>query len=485
MMERLLDLAPGVLTEIVRALSEDISLAASDKDLYRVALTCRRLFRIAEPFLYTKLVCPDLRQAKLFLRTILEKPAYAAKVKYLALEQGDEDEEDDDHEEEDHEDEEEEHDDGNDDGEDTRGINTMEAKELAQLIEAYDNLSLPENLDLGRDDWISALKHQTYLAIGAIIALSLPNLERFEIVFPNSVEDSSKFIRRAIQAATPQNLPSVAGRFLSNLREVEYFQAALEFIIPLNEIRSYFYLPSLRTLEVNHLEADAFTWSPPLTPCNIETLSLESAGIENEAWGVLFKSMTNLKHLSYSPGSARHFNSISAVSALGEHLTLVKSTLETLHMSDFYLGFGPPEDDFLGSLDDFLRLERLSIQIALLIGSAECKAEKALWEMLPRPLEDLEIYLEHDHDVEDREDVIEQVAEVVLRRESQFPGLRRLVIRSRRLQETGRTAELQEIQFPGLRCRLIRSRREQETGLAALQEICMVKDVKFLELFDE
>ncbi|KFZ15684.1 hypothetical protein V501_02617 [Pseudogymnoascus sp. VKM F-4519 (FW-2642)] len=471
MMGSLLDLVPDILTEIVRALSEDISLAASDKDLYRLALTCRQLFRITEPFLYTKLVFPDLRQAKQFLRTILEKPTYAAKVKYLALEQRDEDQ--------DYEDEEEEHDDGNDDGEDTRGINTMEAKELAQLVEAYDNLGLPENIDSGRDDWISALRHQTNLAIGAIIALSLPNLESIQMEFPDSVEDSSKFICQAIQAATPQNLPSVAGRFLSNLREVRYFQTALEYIIPLNEIRSYFYLPSLRTLEVNHLSADAFTWSPPLTSCNIETLSLLSAGVENEAWGVIFRSMTNLKHLSYSPGNARHFNSISAVSALGENLTLVKSTLETLHMSDFYLGFGPPEDDFLGSLNDFPRLERLSIQIALLIGSAECKAEKALWEMLPRPLEDLEIYLEHDHDVEDREDVIEQVAEVVLRRESHFPGLRRLVVRSRRLQETGRAAELQEIQFPGLRSRLIRSRREQETGLAALQEICMVKDVFF------
>ncbi|KFY02257.1 hypothetical protein O988_02275 [Pseudogymnoascus sp. VKM F-3808] len=221
----------------IRALSEDISLAASDKDLYR-SEEGQAIF------------ADDLGEAGL-----------CCQGEVSALEQGDEDEEDDDHEEQDHEDE---------------GLNTMEAEELAQLIKAYDNLGLPENIDLGRDDWISALKHRTYLAIGAIIALSLPSLENFEIVFPNSVEDSSKFIRRAIQAATPQNLPSVAGRFLSNLREVEYFQAALEFIIPLNEIRSYFYLPSLRTLEVNHLEADAFTWSPPLTSCNIETLSLET-----------------------------------------------------------------------------------------------------------------------------------------------------------------------------------------------------------------
>ena len=172
---------------------------------------------------------------------------------------------------------------------------------------------------------------------------------------------------------------------------------------------------------------DDIDWGPPLASCNIETLELAGGGIDAGEWLTIFRSLTNLKSFSYSPGNPKHVGFVEMnPSGLRMHLPLVKDTLASLELYGSYLE--SDKTDLLGSLHDFVKLKNISIQAALLIGGAHSKAEKDLWEYLLKALEGLTLWADGSYGVENREDILDQIAEVVLRKESHFRALEKLTI---------------------------------------------------------
>jgi hypothetical protein len=116
-----------------------------DTDLYRVARTSRRLFNITEPLLYTKFIQSGSQQTSAFLRTILEKPEYASRVKivhgYIRSNDENEPEEDD------------------GEGENEDGSDDLQSNDigLALFIKACETHNLPSNDKLTHEQWIAAL----------------------------------------------------------------------------------------------------------------------------------------------------------------------------------------------------------------------------------------------------------------------------------------------------------------------------------------
>jgi hypothetical protein len=417
-MARFLDLAPELLTQIVRELLGPVTRWRSGYGLFSTALTCRLLFKIVEPFLYTNFTHSRPAQLERFLRTILERPDYATCVKSLSLSQagfdrfdtegGYETDEDDE-----------------DDEDDKDSDPKMEGVELAQLIEACDNLGLTVKNKSRRDKWISSLECRNYFALSAILILSLPNLETFSMELGYSRNKSSKFLRRALYLAANPDPRLVSHPFLSNLKHVEYGCAHSETCIMTEEIASYFYLPSLRTIEVHALGCYDFTWSPPITTSKVETIKFLYAGIGYQDLGTILQSTTNLKHFSYSEGNPKYVGmELSDISAFREHLPLVKSTLETLSLIDISLC--DLDKELLDFLNMFPKLKQVLAPISLLIGHANLRATAELWEMLPSGLENLQISCDSGQFVENREDMLDQIIGVVLRKQSHFKKLNNL-----------------------------------------------------------
>jgi len=264
-----------------------------DTDLYSVARTSRTLFSITEPLLYTRYIQNGSQQSSAFLRTILEKPEYASRVKIMHgnIWSDDDCEPDEDE----------------DEDEDADGSNDRQSndRDLALFIKTCETHKLPSNDKLTHEQWVAALQAQKPEALFAVAVLLLPNLKSLSMTTNGYHDDpNSAFFSQAITCSAQSSDPS-----LKNLEEISYAHEYTEANISLEEILPFFYLPSLRKFDVVSLSAESFAWERPLTSTSIKGLSFSSSGIADEAWPVLLRPMHQLKHLCYSTGKPKHVGS--------------------------------------------------------------------------------------------------------------------------------------------------------------------------------
>lgn len=238
----LLDLAPEILISIIQTLASSKYNHGMDTDLYRLARTCKALFNITEPFLYTKFIQSSPTQIFPLVRTILEKPEYASRVKMMHLELMDED--------------------GYGyDGEEADGEKDLDEpedseskkREVSLLIKACVTYGLA-NDEITHEQWVAAFTARRPQALFAIIVLSLPNLESFSICTVTPEEQESRFLAQALKRAS-----QLSDRFLSKVKQIKYSHPYPEAGINHNDILEFFYLPSLRRVQVTGLTEFSFT----------------------------------------------------------------------------------------------------------------------------------------------------------------------------------------------------------------------------------
>lgn len=420
-MPGLQDLAPEILTAIIKNIPSKWG-SHPDLDLYTVARTCRILFNVTEPFLYTKFIQGgSKRQTFEFVRTILQKPVYASRVQtihgcirsddgVLEAEFDDEEEEQEDEEENGDEDEE-----------------GPEDSDVAPLIKALETYNLPSDERLTHEQWVTALKARSPEALFAIAMLSLPKIKTLGMTLEgNFGEAPSIFFSQAMTRAS-----EAPDRFLQHLEEVTFSHTYSEYCINSEQIVPFLYLPSLRTVGVWNISAYEFVLPRPLTSSNVEKLDFTSGGVSDEAWLELMRPMYRLKQVTYSPGNPKHVGFMNnSPHGFGAGISLVRDTLEILSIGEYYLQY---EDTLLSSLRDFPKLRVIDIQMGVLIGTATMRAEEELWEMLPSSLEKITFHGEGSfggYGGQSREDIVEQVVDVVLKNESHFPVLRNIYMES-------------------------------------------------------
>lgn len=288
-MTGLLDLAPELLAHIIKSIH--IYPLQGDLVLYRLALTCRLLHQVTEPFLYHKIIQPGRKSTRQLLRTILEKPDYVARVKTISLclidelgpypqrgrgyRHGRKS-------------------DGDRDDDETR------EKEIELLISAYEKLDIIETSALSRETWITALKGRKERAIISLLLLSLPNLQKVDIEI--SSHDRSLFFSHAILAACS---PQQERIHLRHVKEVSMNFERPEDCIWTEEIIPMFYLPSLKKISASQVMLNGFEFQPPLSSCPVESIEFMESGVASDAASTLLSVTKELKHLSFGPGSCK------------------------------------------------------------------------------------------------------------------------------------------------------------------------------------
>ncbi|RDW57647.1 hypothetical protein BP6252_13729 [Coleophoma cylindrospora] len=402
-MVTLLDLSTELIHLIVLSLARSIPDAKSNNDteLYRLAATCQKLNQITKPFLYSKFIqcLPwECSQNHKFLRTILENPALAAQVKYLALQQ-------------------------------TDYVYRNEYRErlpARAVIAALDNLHIVSD---SRGTWVAAIKKQNEDALTAILPLYLPNLEELSITFAEKDEDNG-YLQSALKNAIHMKPEPASGPFLKALRHVECDHHCYDGSFGIEDVEYFFHVPSLRTLSFSSLSVSNFSWNPALKFSNIEVLDLTSCGVDSAAWAPLLRPLQSLKKLIYSPGFSKHIEfADTAPSAIGASLTLVKNTLESLSLTKFCFQ-GISDRDFLGSLQSFPRLKEVDVHLAMLIGTKNLRRSEMLWELLPSSLEELVVMNARSgyYHKQDREDSIDQLIECISKKPTRYPLLKNLTV---------------------------------------------------------
>ena len=420
-MASLLGLAPEILIKIIQALAKPVGNHAADFDLYRLAHTCRTFFNLTKPYLYTRFVQNSPKQLPLFLRTILQKPEYAARVKMIHLEYLNNDEYE----------REREREKGKEveNGSDFNDVPSE--RESALLLKACDTygplLTAGSSFTSSRftEHWRAACKARDPLALLAIAIISLTNLEIFDMRAMNISANRFSFVRLALEVASKS--PSF---FLSNLKEISFSLADSESSIDFRHIIC-FLVPSVQKMTVLGISTGFFGWQPK--HLSIETLDLRSCALSDPGWAKFLRAMSaTLKSLSYTPGKSEQVKSLgTTVQGIGIGLTQVENTLEKLSLTDLYLPMYDEND--LGSLNGFCRLKEIEIQIALLLGTEEWPADEQLWEMLPRSLENVTFWggeYSFDGFESSRAETLDEIIGMVLIKESHFPALRQLSMRS-------------------------------------------------------
>jgi hypothetical protein len=412
----LLDLAPELLNSVIQCLIPEREFTA-DADLYRLARVSRQLYNITEPYLYTKFIQTESKTTSTLLRTLLEKPEYASRMKmihgyirsaheYLSKDEDDVDE-------------------GGEGAEDLKLQRDNE--DLASMIKACKSFNLHSDNGPTREQWVSALTSRKPEACFAIMVLLLPNLKSLSMTTITRWDNfNATFFSQVINLVVQS--PNL---FLTKLENLSYNHEYSEHCIYIEAISPFIYLPSLREVTLYNLSAAELMWEKPFKS-QIEVLDIENSAIDDEVWPVLLQPMHHLKRLTYTLGYPNHVafmnNSLEGLTA---GLQVVKNTLEFLYAGEYFLDC---EEILLGTLRDFPKLREINVQMGMLIGLENNKSTEELWEKLPFGLEKVSFDGgedgESEYDEKSRQDTVEQVMGVVLTSETHFPSLRHISMRS-------------------------------------------------------
>jgi hypothetical protein len=299
---------------------------------------------------------------------------------------------------------------------------------VLRVDNSLDIVSTPNPLCIRHTDFEilnrSAPATRRFQDLVAIVTLMLPNLE--DMYMDPIPHVNSGFFSKAITSSFPSS-----NRFLSKLQKIKFVHRENRGVY-LEDICCFFYLPSIRKFDIDHLCAQNFTWSRPLSCCSVEQLDLSWSGIGNEALSTLLRPMLNLKILSCVRGPT-HFENfmVPTLPGLGQALTLVRDSLEYLVLDEFY--YQPEDEGLLGSLRNFPRLKDIIVPISVLIGAEHHRAEKELWEMLPSAVERIIFHGTGGFACDgmsggtvNRSDTFYEIVDMVRKKESHFPSLKRI-----------------------------------------------------------
>jgi hypothetical protein len=460
-MTQLQTLIPELQVKIVKVIAEgpedvdtynvgtlgDWGYMRTSRDLKNLAFTCRALYRVTEPLLYTRFSSGSVsmhRPILCFIRTIMTRPELGRYVKRLSLRVLDEP---------------------------WWGIlhpncwheAFTDANHECEDMSAYKRVSVgsqPSFHDMDdmdftnsvkvKDDMLALMK-RTFEEVGlfresfrfycnsvvcaassndALLAglfLLLPNIEEVRINCdqPRPHEDIYSF---RLFFHTLQLLAAGYSEAHQNLRSLKKFTFVNSRATRpgLDQIQHLFQLPNLRYLELRvpicSLPSTA-SWtnssSHPVTN-RIETLVLICSGrsycqteLDN-----LFLSMKRLKKLHctiLSPRPGRKYTD------MGRSLQRFKHTLESLILRCSSSADG----DHLGSLHDFTYLKSIEISLEIFFGSGNNTPNASLYELLPHSLQTLVL---HIGVFVARSDLIDQLLALVLRKKTVCPELCDLVI---------------------------------------------------------
>ncbi|KAM3077919.1 hypothetical protein ACMFMF_004334 [Clarireedia jacksonii] len=199
-------------------------------------------------------------------------------------------------------------------------------------------------------------------------------------------------------------------RFFAALKHVEYTQASS---IGFDDVAPVLSLPILRCLKISEFALDSidtFT-SFQYRQSAIEELHVSKMSMARRLPLYFFCSLTCLKKLNLS------FENSYYMSILHESLSLTKETLEWLELDGPIHLLGNVIS--LPKLTEFPKLRHIRMHYILLLGPHPYQFN--LWEVLPKTLESLEL-IQDNH--ENGAEMIAQLIELVLRRDTNFPVLK-------------------------------------------------------------
>jgi hypothetical protein len=235
----------------------------------------------------------------------------------------------------------------------------------------------------GRDQWVEQLARGKESALFAIIITLLPNLEILHVQ-PNTSPD---IVARGVLPYLPQVVRFAATQqappYLTHLKEFQFNPSGYGADIDGANVDCFLYIPTLREFTAFGFFLENLGSSRPALSSNIESLSV-SDEVAPLVWRLLFSSTSKLKKLTYTRLNRWSENADFydlRPSALAFSLHLVRDTLEAFCMTACLLR--SDQSDILGSLHDFPRLKKISIQASLLLGTKETNAESSLLLSLP------------------------------------------------------------------------------------------------------
>jgi hypothetical protein len=399
-MSRIQDLPPELQSEIVRSLSDLIPLHEHDIDLYCLARTCRAFNEATQPFLYTKYIHSGPKQMVQLLMTVTRCPELAAMVRFASVKEY---------------------------GECTSKItDTRESTDEDEIHEGniahlfgiigkrlgYPTRELHRKSNMHESD---EQFNMNYLLVGLIHMFSNIQTLCVKRISGNScgVFRNPWFAKESVAAMYYSKLAS-RPRFFAALKHVEYTQASSIGFDPLqlSDVAPVLGLPTLRCLKISDFDLDSMDTFTTFQyrQSAIEELHVSKMSMARRMPLYFFCSLTSLKKLNLS------FENSYYMSILHESLSLTKESLEWLELDGpIHL---PGNVISLPKLAEFPRLKHIRMNYILLLGPYPYRVN--LWEVLPKTLESLEL-LQDNH--ENGAEMVAQLIELVLRKETNFPVL--------------------------------------------------------------
>jgi len=409
---KLTDLTPEVQSAIASALADSIPKIGNDYVLYALALTCKTLYHVVEPHLYTRIVHTDWTRTLMFFNTILEQPRLAQRVKYVSLNMTTDPNEKRYHQ--------------NDSR--WRGVVWVMSR-LAVTLEKLNWYNVWDHIQgqrIGTEK--TAWTYENMKHVPKMLLHSMPNIEFLQIQIGDPADLSSVPHRSSF---SDLDIPGYQKHFHA-LKEVVYSE--FNGPVPFEMVQPFFYLTSVRIITVHTLyTGSAFSaWEPEIDSANVEELKITHADAPPAVWNAIFVPLSKLKSFYYSPrgGDVDDFGDYVRPYHLSTALSLVKSTLERLELTRFPLS--PTQNKLLTSLEGFPRLKDVRLQLHPFIGAGGSRRHEMLWDLLPSSLEGFEAFVNLPRElINDRyhyHRFLDQLIGVAERKATRFPVLKLLSV---------------------------------------------------------
>lgn len=331
-------------------------------DRYSLVLSCRRLYTVMLPSLYSQVILGDvinhtIGQVSRFFNAIARRPQLASAVRSLRLESWDTE----------------------DDNEDVDCEFEYDPDLIYRLIAGTRWSTQPyDQLQLGNTDaWLALLIPQ------------LKGLRRISICYPYGSEHVEGMFAKAAKEDTTT---------FSRLTEAFAEWSDTEDSIDASCMEPFFKFPAMRVIGGSYIvDSDREEGQPRITPFSgVTDIDLEMTNTEC-GFGVWIESCKALKTFRLNVGGAMVSDGPDLVSApLRESISLHKSSLEAFWLCGE--SYQAPEDDdgWMGSFADFDMMKYIHISISMLAKLDDnFEPTQELVTLLPPSLETL--YLCHCH----------------------------------------------------------------------------------------
>ncbi|KAL4860685.1 hypothetical protein BDV12DRAFT_204792 [Aspergillus spectabilis] len=331
---------------------------------FRLARTCRHLYHAVLPVMYSDIFMRSTiltaKNLSCFLQTIARKPYLAHSVRIFSIE-----------------------------GWDTNENRVAQFEDEVILDEELIGRLVREASETDEEmtRWLHSLRKGNPDAWLALLMPLLTNLRKLEVEYPYFPKYFNSMLDKAAQGKV---------KAFPRLEEVETSWADTELGIDSNDLLPYFYFPAMRKLQATNVveregnsENGGFD-NAQQSFSGIKELVLESS---NGADGMTrwLRCCKALKSFSIDHGGALVSEDSWMSAVFGKSLARHKSTLEYLSL-DINDSNDVDEEQWVGSLTEYLALKYLHIRYPDLVGMSEdWEPLHEISDLLPSSLETLSL----------------------------------------------------------------------------------------------